>query len=429
VRERTGRTVSAEKPVMSVVGEPFSEGEGVRRKRVIFVIGTRPEAIKMAPIIKAMECHRATIDSIVVSTGQHREMLDQVLRIFKITPSHDLNLMRQNQSLCELTNRTVEAMEQLLGSIRPDLLIVQGDTSTTFAASLAAFYCRVPVAHVEAGLRSFDKGNPFPEEMNRRLTTTLADYHFAPTSLAMRNLLKEGVAGDRIYVTGNTIVDALAMMTAEGSPIPEWALDGLDRPGTRMILVTAHRRENWGAPLENICRALAHLVERYKDVVMVFPVHLNPNVQKTVYRLLSGTPRVHLIEPLDYVSFLGAMKRASLILTDSGGVQEEAPSLGKPVLVLRKTTERPEASESGMARIIGTDVNDIIARVTELLDDAALRVRMSQGENPYGDGRASSRIVSTLLDLLKAVPHEPVESPDAGQPTKFSHHTPVAMRS
>jgi UDP-N-acetylglucosamine 2-epimerase (non-hydrolysing) len=323
----------------------------------------------------------------------------------------------------------VAAMAPPLGSIRPDLLIVQGDTSTTFAASLAAFYCRVPVAHVEAGLRSFDKGHPFPEEMNRRLTTTLADYHFAPTPLAMRNLLEEGVARDRIYVTGNTIVDALGMMTEEGPPIPELPLDGLDRPGTRMILVTAHRRENWGTPLENICLALAHLVERYQDVVMVFPVHLNPNVRKTVYRFLGGTPRIQLIEPLDYVSFLGAMKRATLILTDSGGVQEEAPSLGKPVLVLRKTTERPEASESGMARIIGTDVNDIIARVAELLDDAALRGRMSQGENPYGDGRASSRIVSTLLGLLKAVPHEPVENPNADQPVKFSHHKPVAMRS
>ena len=415
MRERTGYTVSAD--------------IAVRLKRVIFVIGTRPEAIKMAPIIKAMECHRATIHSIVVATGQHREMLDQVLRIFKITPSHDLNLMRQNQSLCELTNRTVEATEELLGSIRPDLLIVQGDTSTTFAASLAAFYCRVPVAHVEAGLRSFDKENPFPEEMNRRLTTTLADYHFAPTSLAMRNLLKEGIARDRIYVTGNTIVDALAMMTAEGSPISESPLDSLDRPGTRMILVTAHRRENWGTPLKNICLALAHLVERYKDVVLVFPVHLNPNVRKTVYEFLSGIPRIHLIEPLDYVSFLGAMKKSTLILTDSGGVQEEAPSLGKPVLVLRKTTERPEASESGMARIIGTDVNDIIAGVAELLNDAALRVRMSQGENPYGDGLASSRIVSTLLGILNVVRHEPVETPDAGQPVQSSHHKTVAMRS
>ena len=285
------------------------------------------------------------------------------------------------------------------------------------------------MAHVEAGLRSFDKGNPFPEEMNRRLTTTLADYHFAPTPLAMRNLLKEGVARARIYMTGNTIVDALAMMTAEGSPIPESPLDGLHRLGTRMILVTAHRRENWGTPLENICLALAHLVERYKDVVMVFPVHLNPNVRKTVYKFLSGIPQIHLIEPLDYLSFLGAMKRATLILTDSGGVQEEAPSLGKPVLVLRKTTERPEASERGMARIIGTDVNDIIARVAELLDDAALQVRMSQGENPYGDGLASSRIVSALLEILNAVPHEPIKSPDAGQPVQSSHHKTVAMRS
>jgi len=381
----------------------------------------------MAPIIKALECHHATIDSIVISTGQHREMLDQVLTVFKITPSHDLNLMSQNQSLCQLTNRTVEAMERALASLRPDLLIVQGDTSTTFAASLAAFYCRVPVAHVEAGLRSFDKENPFPEEMNRRLTSTLADYHFAPTPLAMDNLLKEGVAPDRIYMTGNTIVDALAMMIVEGPPISESALDGLNGPGTRMILVTAHRRENWGTPLENICLALAYLVDRYKDVVIVFPVHLNPNVRKTVYRLLGKIPRIHLIEPLDYMSFLGAMKRATLILTDSGGVQEEAPSFGKPVLVLRKTTERPEASENGMARIIGTDVNDVIAGVAEILDDAALRARMSQGANPYGDGRASSRIVSTLIGLLNIVPSRPVVDLD-DHPIKGFNHKAVAMQ-
>lgn len=427
MRERTGHRVSAEKAVMPVPGQMLPAGVGAPLKRVMSVIGTRPEAIKMAPIIKAIESHRAWIDSIVVSTGQHREMLDQVLQIFKITPSHDLNLMRQNQSLCELTNRTVEAMERLLDSTRPDLLIVQGDTSTTFAASLAAFYCRVPVAHVEAGLRSFDKANPFPEEMNRRLTTHLADYHFAPTPLARRNLLKEGVSRERIYVTGNTIVDALAMIMAEKPSNSESALHGLDRPGTRMILVTAHRRENWGAPLENICHALAHLVDRYKDVVIVFPVHLNPNVRKTVYKLLSGRPQIHLIEPLDYMSFLGTMRRATLILTDSGGVQEEAPSLGKPVLVLRKTTERPEASESGMARIIGTEVTDIIAGVAGILDDAALRMRMSQGENPFGDGRASSRIVSTLLALLKVVPSGALDSPEAGGPIHSFQHKTVAM--
>ena len=374
-----------------------------RRVRIVSVIGTRPEAIKLAPVIKALEDHQEDIESIVVSTAQHREMLDQVFAIFEIAPSYDLDLMLPDQSLSQVTVRTLPAMERLLKAVAPGLVIVQGDTTTTFAASLAAVYCKVPVAHVEAGLRSLDKSNPYPEELNRRLTTVLADYHFAPTPLAEANLLREGVPPDRIFVTGNTVVDALMMMAArDGQPL----LDGMDRidfAQHRVILVTAHRRENWGEPLRNICTALAEVVRKYEDVAVVYPVHLNPNVRRTVYSSLRRRDRIHLIEPLDYLAFIGLLKRATLILTDSGGIQEEAPSFGKPVLVLRTTTERPEASVSGMAKVIGTNVDDIVDNVARLLEDAELRERMSRGSNPYGDGQAARRIVSIIRRLFGLV--------------------------
>jgi len=357
----------------------------------------------MAPVIKALEARPTDIESVVVSTAQHRQMLDQVLSIFEITPSYDLNLMLPDQSLSQVTVRTLPKMERLLKSLGPDLLIVQGDTTTTFAASLAAFYSKVPVAHVEAGLRSFDKSNPYPEELNRRLTTVLTDYHFAPTPLAQANLLKEGVPPERIFVTGNTVVDALMMMTAADIQSHVDALDGLKFERQRVILVTAHRRENWGEPLRNICTAISELVRKYDDVSVVYPVHLNPNVRRTIERSLRGLPRVHLIEPLDYLAFIGLMKRACLILTDSGGIQEEAPSLSKPVLVLRTITERPEASEGGMAVVIGTKVDDIVTNVARLLDDEELRERMVCGSNPYGDGQAARRIVSVILRLFGLV--------------------------
>ncbi len=378
----------------------LTNAAGSHRTRVMSVIGTRPEAIKMAPVIKALQAHPESIESVVVSTAQHREMLDQVLSIFHILPDHDLNLMRPNQSVCGLAIRTIEAMDALLRTTSPDLLLVQGDTSTTFAAALAAFYCKVPVGHVEAGLRSHAKFNPYPEEGNRRLTTTLADYHFAPTSLARSNLLAEGVMRERIVLTGNTIVDALAMMAQE-APGHDDAFSGLpDLEGRRMLLVTAHRRENWGQPLNNICLALRELVGRYQDLAVVFPVHLNPNVRQTVQASLAGIDRIHLIEPLDYLAFLRVMKQATVILTDSGGIQEEAPSLGKPVLVLRATTERPEAADSGMARIVGTDQRDIVESTAELLDHDDIREGMTTGSNPYGDGRAAERIVSTILTVF-----------------------------
>jgi len=375
-------------------------GRVQRRARVVSVIGTRPEAIKMAPVIKALENYSSSIDSFVVCTAQHREVLDQVLTIFRICPTHDLNLMRPDQSLEQITVLALQGMREILQLIKPDLLLVQGDTTTTFAASLAAFYCKVPVGHVEAGLRSFDRSNPYPEEVNRRLTTVLADYHFAPTPLAEANLLREGVPPERIFVTGNTVVDALIMMREKDVRLNVDGLDGIDFDRQRVILVTAHRRENWGDPLRNICTAITELVRKYDDVAVVYPVHMNPNVRQTVYGSLSGLDRIYLIEPLDYLTFIGLMKRVHLILTDSGGIQEEAPSLGKPVLVLRTTTERPEASTAGMAMVIGTKVDDIVDSVTRLLDGGELRERMSRGLNPYGDGRAAERIVSIIRRLL-----------------------------
>lgn len=378
----------------------IEEGTKGQRLRVVSVIGTRPEAIKMAPVIKALEVHRDDIDSIVVSTAQHREMLDQVLAIFEITPSYDLDLMLPDQSLSQVTVRTLRAMERVLKSMRPDLLIVQGDTTTTFAASLAGFYCKIPIAHVEAGLRSFDACNPYPEELNRRLTTALTNYHFVPTPGAEANLLREGVQADRIFVTGNTVVDALMMIAGAESTWHVDTLRGIDFQRGRVILVTAHRRENWGNPLRNICTALTELVRKYDDISVVYPLHLNPHVRQTVKRCLRGVPRIYLIDPLDYRSFVGLMKRVHLILTDSGGIQEEAPSLGKPVLVLRTTTERPEASACGMAMVIGTNVDDIVTNAARLLEDGELRERMSRGSNPYGDGQAARRIVVTIRRLF-----------------------------
>jgi UDP-N-acetylglucosamine 2-epimerase (non-hydrolysing) len=369
------------------------------RKRVMTVIGTRPEAIKMAPVIAALDAHRDAIDSCIVSTGQHREMLDQVLGAFRISPATDLDLMRPDQSLTAVTVGTLEKMERLLAELRPDLLLVQGDTTTTFAAGLAAFYGRIPVAHVEAGLRTSDKGNPYPEEINRRLTSCLADYHFAPTPLAVENLLRENIPRKRIVLTGNTIVDAVGAISglAPDFRVPE--VDPAEWAGSRLVVVTAHRRENWGRPLEDICGALRDLLHRYADIRIIFPVHLNPNVRRSVACHLPEHPRLHVIEPLEYFAFIGLMKQAHLILTDSGGIQEEAPSLGKPVIVLRHVTERPEASASGMAVIAGTKRSDIVACASRWLA-AGRPLPGGPAGNPYGDGRAARRIVTEILRIL-----------------------------
>jgi UDP-N-acetylglucosamine 2-epimerase (non-hydrolysing) len=361
------------------------------------VIGTRPEAVKMAPVLLELIRYRDQIESVVVSTAQHREMLDQILSVFGIVPDVDLNIMQPDQTLFDITHRTLAGVQELLERFSPDLLLVQGDTTAVFATSLAAFYLKIPVGHVEAGLRSYDLDNPYPEEMNRRFTSVVATLHFAPTQRAQQNLLREGVPAERIFVTGNPVVDALhvALPRLEAGNIAGIPQE-VFRDG-KLILLTAHRRENHGGPLENICVAVREVLKAHPEVCCVYPVHLNPQVQKTVYRLLDGVERVHLIPPLDYWSFVRLMARSYLVLTDSGGVQEEAPSLGKPVLVLRKVTERPEATEAGLAKVIGTDTQTIIRETSVLLRDGQFYTRMAQRENPYGDGKAARRIVDAIL--------------------------------
>jgi len=374
------------------------------KPRILVVFGTRPEAIKMAPVVKALSGEPA-VESQVCVTAQHREMLDQVLDLFAIRPGYDLNLMKKNQALHELTANILLGLRPILTEYRPDWLVVHGDTTTTMAASLAAFYEKVPVAHVEAGLRTGNMMAPWPEEMNRRLAGAIARLHFAPTEKAAANLRAEGTAPESILVTGNTVVDALLevaervrsqddLRTSLGARFP--FLDPDARPGEKLILVTGHRRESFGQGFENICTALARLARR-EDVRIVYPVHLNPNVQGPVNRLLGENPRVHLIEPQDYLPFVYLMDRSYLIITDSGGIQEEAPSLGKPVLVMRDTTERPEAVEAGTVRLVGTDVEKIVSEAGQLLDDQSHYQTMARAHNPYGDGRAAGRILERLV--------------------------------
>lgn len=375
-------------------------------KRIAMVFGTRPEAIKLAPVVLALRDH-PQIQCRVCVTAQHRQMLDQVLAIFGIRPELDLDLMRPNQDLAELTSRAIKGLYDVFVSEKPDLVLAQGDTTTVFCAALAAFYCRVPLGHVEAGLRTGNLMAPWPEEANRVLTSRLTTLHFAPTEWARQNLLKERVAAESIHVTGNTVIDAL-LHTVErlksSSPPPLGELDVLRNlpVGTRMVLITGHRRESFGQGFEDICQAIADLSERFPDVQFVYPVHLNPHVREPVERILRsrGQPNVHLIEPLSYVPFVSLMTRCHLILTDSGGVQEEAPSLGKPVLVMRETTERPEAVEAGTSILVGTDRQKIVGEVTRLLTDAAAYERMSRAQNPYGDGKAARRIVAACEAFL-----------------------------
>lgn len=363
--------------------------------KVLFIIGTRPEAIKLAPVVLQFREHAPEWETRVCVTAQHRDLLDPVLAAFGIVPEHDLNVMQPGQSLFQSTTRILEGLERVLTADKPDLIFVQGDTTTTFCGALAGFYRGIEVGHIEAGLRTWDMQQPFPEEMNRVLTSRLASLHFAPTAQAASNLLKEGISAP-IHVTGNTGIDALlriqtqlecGRLTSEARPRV--------RNGRRMVLVTAHRRESFGEGFTRICNALAQLASR-GDIDLVFPVHPNPNVRRPVEHFLGSDPRIHLIEPLDYVSFVDVMRRCSFILTDSGGVQEEAPSLGKPVLVLREKTERPEAVVAGTARLVGTDPRTIVSESTLLLDDEAEYVRRSRIHNPYGDGNASRRIVHNI---------------------------------
>ncbi len=399
-------------------------GGGISGMRYLLVFGTRPEAIKMAPLVRALSdaASHVDIDVRVCVTAQHREMLDHVLQLFEIEPDVDLNLMRPGQDLTDITAHVLTSMRSVFRDMRPDRVLVHGDTTTTFAASLAAYYERIRVGHVEAGLRTGNIYAPWPEEMNRKLTGAIADAHFAPTASARDNLLREGVSEQNIFVTGNTVIDAL-LDVAHRIREDEQLADELAsrfpflRSDRRLILVTGHRRENFGEPFERLCRALATLASR-DDVQIVYPVHLNPNVQEPVRRILGGlsSDAVSLIDPVDYVEFVYLMTRAHIIITDSGGVQEEAPSLGKPVLVMRETTERPEAVAAGTVRLVGTDEERIVAEATQLLEDEEHYRRMSEARNPYGDGQAAARIVNTLLQadgvldkpLLKVTPFPPV---------------------
>ncbi|HXK42653.1 MAG TPA: UDP-N-acetylglucosamine 2-epimerase (non-hydrolyzing) [Anaerolineae bacterium] len=366
-------------------------------KKVLSIFGTRPEAIKMAPVVKELERYPDSIVSRVCVTAQHREMLDQVLGLFDITPDYDLDLMLPNQTLSALTARVFSELDSVIETERPDWVLVQGDTTTVMAASLVAFYHRVKVGHVEAGLRTHDKWQPFPEEINRRVAGVVADLHFAPTETAKANLLREGVNAAAIHVTGNPVIDALKMVAGMAYDVQTGPLAGIPW-NKRIILVTAHRRENFGQPLENICAALREIAMQYADEVqIVYPVHLNPHVQEPVYRLLGNIPNITLLPPLDYLPMVQLMKRCTLVLTDSGGIQEEAPGLGKPVLVLRETTERPEAVAAGTVRLVGTDTVAIVDKTQQLLENAAEYEEMACAVNPFGDGRAAERIVDTLL--------------------------------
>jgi len=362
---------------------------------MVLIVGTRPEAIKMAPVALRMRQMPGVFHPILVATAQHREMLDQVLDLFDLQPDYDLDVMRPDQGPFEVTTNVLTRLQPTLQAMRPDLVMVQGDTTSTFASALAAFYLKIPVAHVEAGLRTYDKYQPFPEEINRHLVSVLADWHFAPTKQARANLLREGIPPERIFITGNTVVDALQMILARPEPpLPDFVA-GLS-PKQHLLLVTAHRRENWGQPLKNICQALRMLVQLFPELVIAFSVHLNPNVQSVVRRELHGIPRIHLLEPIAYPAFVHLMARSYLILTDSGGIQEEAPSLGKPVLVLREVTERPEGVEAGVLKVVGTNAERIVAEAAQLLTDEAAYREMAQRRNPYGDGHAAERIVEIL---------------------------------
>lgn len=373
---------------------------------VLVVFGTRPEAIKMAPLVKAIEAD-AALEVKVCVTGQHREMLDQVLALFDVHPEYDLSVMKPGQNLSDLTASILSGLQPVLEKEKPDIVLVHGDTTTTFAASLAAYYQKIPVGHVEAGLRTGDVYSPWPEEGNRRLTATLASQHFAPTESAKENLLAENISEEKIIVTGNTVIDALksvcerleqdhtlnAKMAAQFPAL---------RPDARLVLITGHRRESFGGGFERICGAISSVAKMHPEVDFLYPVHLNPNVLEPVHRRLGGTPNVHLIEPVDYLPFVYLMNRSSIILTDSGGIQEEAPSLGKPVLVMRDTTERPEAVVAGTVRLVGTHEEQITEALAQLLTDHTAYAAMARAQNPYGDGHACERIVAHLKTLLRA---------------------------
>ena len=379
-------------------------------KKVMLVFGTRPEAIKMCPLVKEFQKYPKDFETIVCVTGQHREMLDQVLNIFEVKPDYDLNIMKQGQDLYDVTARVLTGMRDVFAQCKPDVVLVHGDTTTSTAAALAAFYQQIPVGHVEAGLRTHNIYSPWPEEMNRQLTGRIASYHFAPTHLSKTNLLRENIPDDRIFITGNTVIDALhqvvdklkrsgEMKSALITLLKKTGYDAarLDN-GRKMVLITGHRRENFGEGFISICSAIKKLNLRYSDVDFIYPMHLNPNVRKPIHEVFGSNPPANMffIEPLDYLPFVFLMKKSYLVLTDSGGIQEEAPGLGKPVLVMRNTTERPEALDAGTVKLVGTDFDTIVSEVSRLIDDPAHYHAMSHAVNPYGDGKACQRIVTIL---------------------------------
>ena len=382
-------------------------------KKIMLVFGTRPEAIKMAPLVKEFQKHSDKFETVVCVTGQHREMLDQVLHIFEITPDYDLNIMKQGQDLYDVTARVLTGMRDVLKEVQPDIVLVHGDTTTSTAAALAAFYQQIPVGHVEAGLRTHNIYSPWPEEMNRQITGRIATYHLSPTPLSKQNLLAEGVKEEQITVTGNTVIDALYMVVEkikqdkalDAELEGQLKLAGYDvnrlSEGRRLVLITGHRRENFGDGFINMCTAIKDLTKKYPEVDFVYPMHLNPNVRKPIHEVfgtdLSNLGNMFFIEPLEYLSFVYLMEKSSVVLTDSGGIQEEAPGLGKPVLVMRDTTERPEALEAGTVKLVGTDYNMIVNEVSLLLDDKEAYEKMSKAVNPYGDGKACGRVLKFLL--------------------------------
>ncbi|MCE8181839.1 UDP-N-acetylglucosamine 2-epimerase (non-hydrolyzing) [Porphyromonas gingivalis] len=385
-------------------------------KKVMLVFGTRPEAIKMAPLVKEFQARASEFETIVCVTGQHREMLKQVLELFGIKPDYDLEIMKEGQDLYDVTTRVLLGMREVLKKTKPDVVLVHGDTTTSTAAALAAFYQQIPVGHVEAGLRTHNIYSPWPEEMNRQLTGRMASYHFAPTELSRKNLLAEGIATDRIFITGNTVIDALQQVVTQvkgdSELYKEVALKllqfGYDvnrlEAGRRLVLITGHRRENFGEGFLNICRAIQTLSKRFPEVDFVYPMHLNPNVRKPIHEVfgdnLGGLDNLFFIEPLEYLQFVTLMDRSSIVLTDSGGIQEEAPGLGKPVLVMRDTTERPEAVKAGTVKLVGTDYNQIVGNVEKLLTDEAAYAEMSRANNPYGDGKACLYIADALTRCI-----------------------------
>lgn len=374
--------------------------------KVMTVFGTRPEAIKMAPLVKALE-QSPHIRSIVCVTAQHRQMLDQVLRRFDITPDYDLDIMKEKQTLSGITTKALMGLEEVMNQEKPHMVLVHGDTTTTFAGALAAFYTHTRVGHVEAGLRTYDKWSPFPEEMNRQLTTSLTDLYFAPTENNRQNLLREQINPEVVYVTGNTVIDALKTTVEADYQFRDPVLQSMDFQSRRVIVVTAHRRENLGEPLQNICRALKTIVETHDDVELVYPVHLNPLVRETVFEILGNVDRVKLIDPLDVEELHNLMARCYMVMTDSGGLQEEAPSLGKPVLVLRNETERPEAVECGTVKMAGVQYQAIVDLACELLEQPKAYAAMSKAVNPYGDGAASERIVQAILYYFGKTANKP----------------------